>query len=94
MFNFDQSVQNQSDQLDQKKSDFWVIDFDRILGTNGKWGKWSDTVAVTLPDIISWEQKLENILSMRVFEWLVILVGCKKKTCFCSLDITSKMWFR
>ena len=34
--------------------------------------KWSDIVAVMLPDI-----KLENILSMRVFEWLVILVGCK-----------------
>ena len=30
-----------------------------------------------LPDIISGEIKLENILSMRVFEWLVILVGCK-----------------
>ena len=29
------------------------------------------------PDIISGEIKLENILSMRVFEWLVILVGCK-----------------
>ena len=30
-----------------------------------------------LPDIISLEIKLENMLSMRVFEWLVILVGCK-----------------
>ena len=30
-----------------------------------------------LPDIISGEILLENILSMRVFEWLVILVGCK-----------------
>ena len=30
-----------------------------------------------LPDIISGEIKLENILSMRVFEWLVILDGCK-----------------
>ena len=30
-----------------------------------------------LSDIISGEIKLENILSMRVFEWLVILVGCK-----------------
>ena len=28
-----------------------------------------------LPDIILGEIKLENILSMRVFEWLVILVG-------------------
>ena len=33
-------------------------------------------VAVILPDIISGEIKLENISSMRVFEWLVILVGC------------------
>ena len=30
-----------------------------------------------LPDISSWEIKLENILSMGVSEWLVILVGCK-----------------
>ena len=30
-----------------------------------------------LPDIISGEIKLENILLMRVFEWLAILVGCK-----------------
>ena len=34
-------------------------------------------VAVILPDIISGEIKLENILPMTVFEWLVILVGCK-----------------
>ena len=57
--------------------DFWVGGFGRILGTNENWGKWSDIVAVMLPDIISGEIKLENILSMRVFEWLVILVGCK-----------------
>ena len=30
-----------------------------------------------LSDIISWEIKLENMLSMRVFEWLVVLVWCK-----------------
>ena len=30
-----------------------------------------------LPDIISGEIKLENILSMRGFEWLLILVRCK-----------------
>ena len=34
-------------------------------------------VAVMLPNIISLELKLENILSMRVFEWLAITVGCK-----------------
>ena len=36
-----------------------------------------DIVAVILPDIISGEIKLENILSIRVFAWLVMLVGCK-----------------
>ena len=42
--------------------------FDRILGTNENWGKCSDIVAIMSPDIISGEIKLENILSMRVFE--------------------------
>ena len=36
-------------------------------------------VAVKLPDIMSGSIKLENILSIRVVEWLVILVGCKIK---------------
>ena len=36
------------------------------------------SVAVMLPEIVSWEIILGNILSMRVFEWLVILVGCNK----------------
>ena len=48
-----------------------------MLGTNENWGKWSDIVAVMLPDIMLGEIKLENIMSMRVFEWLVILVWCK-----------------
>ena len=30
-----------------------------------------------LPDVISGEIKLQNVLSMRVFECLIILVGCK-----------------
>ena len=36
-------------------------------------------VAVMLPDIISGDikLKLENVLSMKVFECSVILVGCK-----------------
>ena len=55
-----------------------VEEFDRILGTNENSGKWSDIVAVMLPDIVSWKIKLENILYVRAFEWLVvILVGCK-----------------
>ena len=36
-------------------------------------------VAVKLPDIISGSKAIENILSIRVLEWLVILVGCKIK---------------
>ena len=58
--------------------DFWVEGFDIILWTNENWGKWSDIVAVMLPDIILWKIKLKDkTLLMRVFEWLVILVGCK-----------------
>ena len=34
---------------------------------------------VKLPDIISGSITFENILSIRVLEWLVILVGCKIK---------------
>ena len=37
----------------------------------------SETVAVKLPDIMSGSITFENILSIRVLEWLVILVGCK-----------------
>ena len=36
-------------------------------------------VAVKLPDIMSRSITFENILSTRVLEWLVILVGCKIK---------------
>ena len=36
-------------------------------------------VAVKLPDIMSGSMMFENILSIRVLEWLVILVGCKIK---------------
>ena len=34
-------------------------------------------VAVKLPDVISGSIAFENILSIRVLKWLVILVGCK-----------------
>ena len=46
------------------------------IRNNKNWGKWSDIVTVMLPDIILCETKLQNIMSMRLFEWLVILVGC------------------
>ena len=36
-------------------------------------------VVVKLPDIMSESITFENILSIRVLEWLVILVGCKIK---------------
>ena len=36
-------------------------------------------MAVKLPDIISGSIIFENMLSIRVLEWLVILVGCKIK---------------
>ena len=36
-------------------------------------------VAVKLPDIMSGSITFENILSIRVLEWLVILVACKTK---------------
>ena len=49
----------------------------QTYGTNENWGKWSGIVAIMVPDIISWKIKLENILSMRVFEWLVVLIAYK-----------------
>ena len=36
-----------------------------------------EIVAVKLPDLMSGSIKFKNILSIRVLEWLVILVGCK-----------------
>ena len=36
-------------------------------------------MAVKLPDIISGSTTIENILLIRVLEWLVILVGCNIK---------------
>ena len=36
-------------------------------------------VAVKLPDIMSESITFENILSIRVLEWLAILFGCKIK---------------
>ena len=38
-----------------------------------------EIVAVKLPDLMSGSIKFKNILSIRVLEWLVILVGCKIK---------------
>ena len=48
-----------------------------IFGIIANWGRWSEMVAVKLPDIMSGSITFEKILSIRVLEWLVILVGCK-----------------
>ena len=34
-------------------------------------------MAVKLPDIMSGSITFKNILSIRVFEWIIFLVGCK-----------------
>ena len=43
------------------------------------WGRWSEMVAVKLLDIMSGSKKIENIISIRVLQWLVILVDFKIK---------------
>ena len=50
-------------------------EFLKISGAMRNWGRWSDIVAVRLPDIISVEIMLEKILSIIVFELEVTLVG-------------------
>ena len=37
------------------------------------------TMTIKLPDIISGSIMLQNILSVRVLEWIVILIGCEIK---------------
>ena len=39
------------------------------------WGRWSEIVAVRLPEIASTVITFEKILSIRVSEWSVILLG-------------------
>ena len=53
--------------------------FPNISGIIANWDKWSEIVAAKLPVITSGSIILENILSIRVLDWLVILVGCKIK---------------
>ena len=50
-----------------------------ILGIIANWGRWPETVAVELADIMSGSITFKTILSIRVLQWLVILVGCKIK---------------
>ena len=53
-----------------------------MLGTIRNWGRWSEIVAVRLPDIESGKVIFVNMLSISVFEWLVILVGYKMQKSF------------
>ena len=51
----------------------WIFDLlpnilPNILGTIAIWGRWSDVVAVKLPNIMSGSILFENILSIRVLE--------------------------
>ena len=50
-----------------------------ILGIIDNWGRWLEVVVVKLRDTMSGSITFENILFIRVLEWLVILVGCKIK---------------
>ena len=45
--------------------------------TIGNWDRWSETVAVKLPDTMSESVTFENMLSIRISKWLVLLVGCE-----------------
>ena len=50
-----------------------------MFGVIANWGRWSELLAVKLPYIMFGSIMFKNILSIRVLEWLVILVGCKIK---------------
>lgn len=49
--------------------------FANTFGAIRNWGRWSDVVAVILPDITLCEVRLQNILSVRALESLVSWVG-------------------
>ena len=49
------------------------------LGIIENWGIWSEAVAVKLPDVMSGSIAFQNMLSIRVLEWLIIQFGCKIK---------------
>ena len=59
------------------KLELWIEGFDKTIGKNENWGKWLDIVAVILPEweIPNWKKHF--LLSLRVFQWQVILAGCK-----------------
>ena len=50
-----------------------------ILGIITNWGRWSEMVAINLSNIMSGSITFEDVLSIGVLEWLVILVSCEIK---------------
>ena len=50
-----------------------------MLGIIASLDRWLEMVAVKFSDIMSGSITFENILFMKVLEWLLILVGCKIK---------------
>ena len=48
-----------------------------MLETVRNWRRWSEIVIVRLPDHETGKITFVNMLSVSVFEWLVIRVGCK-----------------
>ena len=50
-----------------------------LLRNTENWGRWSEIMAVKLPDIMSGSITFENILFIRALKWIVILVVCKIK---------------
>ena len=50
-----------------------------ISEITANWGRWTEMVAVKLPDIMSGSITFEKILSIRVLEWLVILLVVELK---------------
>ena len=63
-----------------------------ILGIIGNWGRWSERVSVKLSDIMSGSITFEKIFSIRVLEWLVILVCCKTKVNNDNVHYNSRGW--
>ena len=50
---------------------------ENMLGAIRNWDRWSEIVAVRVQGNESGKITFVNMLSSSVFEWLVILVGCK-----------------
>lgn len=50
-----------------------------MLGISADWGRWLEIVVAKLPDILSGSITFKNVFSIRVLQWLVILVVYKIK---------------